>query len=72
MAAVPPPLVQSEHPLELQIDYWPQIRPGDKMQTKTQTEQSKISIKSAFRNLQVRLETFVENLVCNAGLLFRP
>lgn len=42
-----------QQPLELQLDYWPIIRAGDKLPSKTQTEQSKNSIKSAFRNLQV-------------------
>lgn len=46
-------------PLELQLDYWPIIRTVDKAQTKIQTEQSKNSIKSAFRNLQVRLARVV-------------
>lgn len=44
-----------QEPLELQIDYWPIVRPGeikDKSQTKG-TDQGKNSIKSTFRSLQV-------------------
>lgn len=47
-----PQLLTNHEPLELQIDYWPIIKPGDKAQSKS-TDQSKNSIKSTFRNLQV-------------------
>lgn len=48
-------LQQHHEPLELQIDYWPIIKPGlekDKNQTKG-TDHGKNSIKSTFRSLQV-------------------
>lgn len=46
---------QSQESFELQIDYWPLVRPmdsKDKSQTKG-NDQGKNSIKSTFRNLQV-------------------
>lgn len=49
---------QFQEPMELQVDYWPLMRPiGDgkeKNQTKGQ-DQGKNSVKSTFRNLQVRI-----------------
>lgn len=49
-----PQLISNQEPLELQIDYWPIMRPGDKEKSQNKSsEQSKNSIKSTFRNLQV-------------------
>lgn len=59
------PQIAVQEPLELQVDYWPMSRPfsesggggGDKKeksQTKGQ-DQGKNSVKSSFKNLQVRL-----------------
>lgn len=49
-----PQLVTNHEPLELQIDYWPIVKPGDKEKSQNKSsEQSKNSIKSTFRNLQV-------------------
>lgn len=53
-----PQLLTNHEPLELQIDYWPIIKPGDKAQNKS-TDQSKNSIKSTFRNLQVIRRTHI-------------
>lgn len=41
--------------LELQIDYWPMIRPGESKEKKENKgqDQGKNSVKSTFRNLQV-------------------
>lgn len=50
------PTTPVQESLELQIDYWPLIRPGDskeKKENKSQ-DQGKNSVKSTFRNLQVR------------------
>lgn len=45
---------QQQEPLELQIDYWPIVKPGDKDKSQTKgIDQGKNSIKSTFRNLQV-------------------
>lgn len=45
--------VQQE-PLELQIDYWPIVKPGEKDKSQTKgNDQGKNSIKSTFRSLQV-------------------
>jgi PACS-1 cytosolic sorting protein len=45
--------------MELQVDYWPLMRPAgevkDKKEAKGQ-DQGKNSVKSTFRNLQVRIE----------------
>lgn len=50
---------QFQEPMELQVDYWPLLRPiGDgkeKSQTKGQ-DQGKNSVKSTFRNLQVMMK----------------
>lgn len=47
-----------QEPLELQVDYWPFIRPiidaKDKKEAKSQ-DQGKNSVKSTFKNLQVIL-----------------
>lgn len=52
-----PIVLTNQEPLELQIDYWPiasKIMVGDKERSQTKgTDQSKNSIKSTFRNLQV-------------------
>lgn len=49
---------QIPEPMELQVDYWPMLRPvgdgKDKNQTKGQ-DQGKNSVKSTFRNLQVNV-----------------
>lgn len=53
LPTTPSPLAQD--PVELQIDYWPVVRPQDtkeKNQAKS-SDQGKNSIKSTFRNLQV-------------------
>lgn len=43
-----------QEPLELQIDYWPIVRPGEKDKSQTKgTDQGKNSIKGTFRSLQV-------------------
>lgn len=50
-------LQNAHESLELQIDYWPIVKPGadkDRNQTKA-IDQGKNSIKSTFRSLQVRL-----------------
>lgn len=57
-----PQLLTNHEPLELQIDYWPIIKPGDKAQNKS-TDQSKNSIKSTFRNLQVIRQTNFVRLI---------
>lgn len=47
-----------QEPLELQIDYWPIVKPGLNEKEKSQTkgsDQGKNSIKSTFRSLQVKL-----------------
>lgn len=48
--------LQAKEPMELQVDYWPMLRPiGDgkeKNQAKVQ-DMGKNSVKSTFRNLQV-------------------
>lgn len=55
-----PQLITNIEPLELQIDYWPIIKPGDKEKNQNKsTEQSKNSIKSTFRNLQVSITIFL-------------
>jgi hypothetical protein len=50
------PAAPIQEPMELQVDYWPLMRPvgdgKDKNQTKGQ-DQGKNSVKSTFRNLQV-------------------
>lgn len=57
---------QMQEPMELQVDYWPMLRPiGDgkeKSQTKGQ-DQGKNSVKSTFRNLQVSQRRFA---ACNS------
>lgn len=54
-----PQMLTNHEPLELQIDYWPIMKPsmGDKSTNKS-TDQSKNSIKSTFRNLQVGFLSF--------------
>lgn len=57
-----PIVLTNQEPLELQIDYWPiasRIGGSDKERSQTKgTDQSKNSIKSTFRNLQVCLSLF--------------
>lgn len=55
-----PQQAPQQEPMELQVDYWPITRPfsesgggKEKSQTKGQ-EQGKNSVKSSFKNLQVR------------------
>lgn len=49
-----PIITSNPEPLELQIDYWPIAKSGDREKNQTKsTDQGKISIKSTFRNLQV-------------------
>lgn len=48
-----------QEPLELQIDYWPIVRPGEKDKSQTKgTDQGKNSIKSTFRSLQVSVNAY--------------
>jgi hypothetical protein len=54
------PAAPIQEPMELQVDYWPLLRPvgdgKDKNQTKGQ-DQGKNSVKSTFRNLQVIIQS---------------
>lgn len=66
------PSAQVQEPLELQIDYWPILRPmsdnKEKNQNKAQ-DQGKNSIKSTFRSLQVyRLPLFPQSGDISNGL----
>lgn len=66
------PSSQVQEPLELQIDYWPILRPvsdnKEKNQNKAQ-DQGKNSIKSTFRSLQVyRLPLFPQSGDISNGL----
>lgn len=54
----------AQESLELQIDYWPIVKPGvdkDRNQTKA-TDQGKNSIKSTFRGLQVRFQSNCQHI----------
>lgn len=66
-----PQLIPNQEPLELQIDYWPIIKPGDKDKSQNKSsEQSKNSIKSTFRNLQVSHTLHVPNSFIHADIYF--
>lgn len=55
----------NQEPLELQVDYWPLSRPiidGKDKSTTKGLDQGKNSVKSTFKNLQVR-EIFAINIV---------
>ncbi|KAG4067941.1 hypothetical protein HA402_010627 [Bradysia odoriphaga] len=66
-----PQLISNQEPLELQIDYWPIMKPGDKEKSQNKSsEQSKNSIKSTFRNLQVyRLPLYPQASDASHGLI---